>query len=96
MGGEFLEAHLAWQQEFRPVLDMRNGKQAFENTLPRLLLVEDFGQSEEFERKYEHNQRLLGSVYLSLDKSLSQKQCARVVQKMHSYGRDFYDLAAQD
>ena len=96
MGGEFLEARLAWQEEFRRVLAMRNDKQAFEKALTRLLLAEDFGRSEEFERKYAHNQKLLESVYLRLDQSLSKKQRAQAVKKLRSYAGDFYELAAQD
>lgn len=96
MGAEFLQARLAWQAEFRRILAMRSDKEAFGRALTHLLLNEAFGQTAAFQRKFEHNQQLLVSLYLRLDKTLTERQRDKAVEKLRSYAEDFYELAAED
>lgn len=95
MGQEFLDARLAWQREFRRILAFRDDKQAFEKALTTLLLAEDFGQTDAFQRKFAHNQALLESMYFRLDKTLSERQRERAVKKLRSYAEDFQELARE-
>ena len=95
MGQEFLDARLAWQEEFRRILAFRADKQAFENALTKLLLAEDFGRSETFESKFAHNQQLLESMYFRLEKTLSERQRERAVDKLRSYADDFKELSRE-
>lgn len=95
MGQEFLDTRLAWQQEFQRILGFRQDKQAFEKALTELLLAEDFGQSGEFQRKFDSNQALLESLYLRLDKNLSKGQRRKAVEKLRSYAEDFHELARE-
>ncbi|MDX1692237.1 MAG: DUF6279 family lipoprotein [Ketobacteraceae bacterium] len=95
MGQEWLDARLAWQQEFRRILGVREDEQAFEKALTALLLADDFGQSEAFAAKLAHNQLLLENLYFRLDQTLSDRQRERAVEKLRSYARDFHELARE-
>ena len=95
MGQEFLDARLAWQEEFRRILGLRQDQPAFEKALTGLLLAENFGQTDTFARKFDHNQQLLESLYFRLDKTLTKGQRSRAVEKLRSYAKDFHELARE-
>ncbi|MCG8671463.1 MAG: DUF6279 family lipoprotein [Pseudomonadales bacterium] len=95
MGAEFLQARLAWQQEFRRILEGRDEKPSFEKALSGLLLSEGYGRSDSFETKLDHNKKILLQLYLKLDSSLTERQRAKAVKKLRGYSEDFHDLSKQ-
>lgn len=96
MGEEFLQARIAWQDEFYRILSFREDKDRFEKAFAHLLLTYDFGQSEAFARKLAHNQKVLRAMYLELDKSLSARQRQHAIKKLLDYAEDFRELAEQN
>lgn len=93
MGREFLDAKLAWQDEFKRVLALRETPDVYSEALTALLLSEGFGQSDSFREKLAHNEIVLRALYLKLDKSLSDKQRKKAVKTLRGYAQDFIDLS---
>lgn len=96
MGEEFLQARIAWQDEFRRILAIRQNKQGFSEEMTALLMSDEYGQTPSFQEKLAHNQALLESLYFRLDKTLSKRQRQKAVNKLRSYAEDFHELAAED
>jgi len=95
MGPEIESARLAWQQEFRRVLALRQDRVAYEQAFRALIDNPRFGRSDALQKKLDHNSELVVQLYLQLDKTLSQRQRKHMVDKLRSYAEDFQLLSAQ-
>ena len=95
MGPELAETRLAWQREFRRILELRHDRPAYEAAFRQLLANPTFGRSEALQKKFDRNQQALVALYLELEHSLSTDQRKRMVKKLRSYAGDFRVLATQ-
>ena len=95
MGPEIEAARLAWREEFRRVLALRKDRVAYEQAFRTLISNPRFGRSDALQEKLDHNSELVVQLYLELDKTLSQRQRDRMVDKLRNYAQDFQLLAAQ-
>lgn len=95
MGPELAETRLAWQREFRRILELRHDRPAYEAAFRQLLANPTFGRSEALQTKFYRNQQALVALYLELEHSLSTDQRKRMVKKLRSYAGDFRVLATQ-
>ncbi|MEE2729451.1 MAG: DUF6279 family lipoprotein [Pseudomonadota bacterium] len=95
MGPEIEAARLAWQEEFRRVLDLRGNRPVYGAAFRKLISDPDFGRSEALKRKLAYNSELAVDLYLQLDKTLTPKQRSHMVKKLRSYADDFQLLSAQ-
>jgi len=96
MGEEILQGRLAWQTRFREILALRKTQPAqYEQQMRALLIDRNFGRSEQFNSKFEHNSEALISLYQMLDASLSRDQHKRLIKQLNSYADDFVVLSKQ-
>lgn len=96
MGEEILQGRLAWQARFREILALRKTQPVqFEQQMSALLLDRNFGRSESFNSKFEHNREAVISLYQTLDASLSRDQRKRLIKQLNSYADDFVVLSRQ-
>lgn len=96
MGEEILQGRLAWQTRFREILALRKTQPAqYEQQMRALLIDRNFGRSEQFNSKFEHNSEALISLYQMLDASLSRDQRKRLIKQLNSYADDFVVLSKQ-
>lgn len=96
MGEEILQGRLAWQTRFREILALRKNQPAqYEQQMSALLIDRNFGRSESFNSKFEHNREALISLYQMLDASLSRDQRKRLIKQLNSYADDFVVLSKQ-
>lgn len=95
MGPEIESARLAWQQEFKRVLVLRQDRAAYEQAFSSLISNPRFGRSDALQKKLDHNSELVVQLYLELNKTLSPRQRKHMVNKLRSYAEDFQLLSAQ-
>jgi len=95
MGPEIEQARLAWQQEFKRILMLREDRAAYDAAFRELIRNPKFGRSAKLQEKLEHNSEQVLQLYLALDKTLSPSQRKHMVDKLRSYADDFLILAQQ-
>lgn len=94
MGEEFLQSRLAWQQRLNQVLQKRDDRAYLESALGDLFTSRTRDRPEGYQQKYDHNEKLLKQLYLSLDRSLSEEQRQHMIEQLKSYAEDFRELAS--
>lgn len=96
MGEEIGAARLAWQQEFKRILQLRKNRAEYELAFRELIRNPKFGRSTKLQEKLERNSQLVLQLYLALDKTLSPSQRKHMVKKLRSYADDFIILSQQN
>jgi hypothetical protein len=95
MGAEFLQSRIAWQQQLKDTLQRRDEHAYLERSLHQVFSRRGSLRTQEYVKKYEMNEVLLKQLYLQLDKSLSQNQRRRLIEKLEAYAEDFRELSLQ-
>jgi truncated hemoglobin YjbI len=84
-----------WQRDFAAALKQQHHAQELGRNLAEMFSKPELRRSEEFIREDKRWDEDLGELIVDLDRSLSQKQRARVVQRLSDYAEDFAALSGE-
>jgi len=84
-----------WQRDFVAALKQQHHAQELGRNLAEMFTKPELRRSEEFIREDKRWDEDLGELIVDLDRSLSQKQRARVVQRLSDYAEDFAALSGE-